>query len=96
MFYAMNMSTDEIKLFEDKGVEFEKFARRAILDYCSDCFDGGKITTGLMGKTVSIDEDSCEIDFWQFCAILFCKCKSSNNWEGIIGITEIVNEEEEE
>ena len=56
MFYAMNMTTDEIKLFDDKGIEFEKFARRAILDYCQGCFDGEKVTTGLMGDKMLPDQ----------------------------------------
>ena len=94
MFYAMNMSTNEIKLFEDKGVEFEKFARQAVFDYCIDCFEGTAIKTGVNNVVVEINENSSELDFWQFCAILYCKCKASGNWEGILGITEIIEEEE--
>lgn len=95
MLFATNITTNEIKFFEDtKTIEFEKFARQAVFDYCIGCFEGEKITTGINNKTVEINEDSCELDFWQFCAILYCKCKTSENWEGILQINEIVEEED--
>lgn len=95
MLFATNITTSEIKFFEDtKTIDFEKFARQAVFDYCIGCFEGEEITTGINNKTVEINEDSCELDFWQFCAILYCKCKTSENWEGILQINEIVEEED--
>lgn len=95
MLFATNYTTDKIEMFEDTNtIEFEKFARQAVFDYCIDCFGGMAIKTGVNNIVVEINENSSELDFWQFCAILYCKCKTSENWEGILGITEIIEEEE--
>ena len=95
MLFATNITTGEIKFFEDtKTTEFEKFARQAVFDFCIGCFEGEEITAEVNGKFIEINENSCELDFWQFCAILYCKCKTSGNWKGILGITEIIEEKE--
>jgi hypothetical protein len=95
MLFATNYTTDKIEMFEDTNtIEFEKFARQAVFDYCIDCFEGTAIKTGVNNIVVEINENSSELDFWQFCAILYCKCKTSGNWEGILGITEVIEEEE--
>ena len=95
MLFATNSTTNKIELFEDiETIEFEKFARQAVFDYCIGCFEGDKIITGINNTIIEINENSCELDFWQFCAILYCKCKASGNWEGILGITEIIEEED--
>ena len=95
MLFATNMTTNEIKFFEDtKTIEFEKFARQAVFDYCIGCFEGDKVITGVNNTIIEINENSCELDFWQFCAILYCKCKTSGNCEGILTINEIIEEED--
>ena len=35
MLFATNYTTDKIEMFEDTNtIEFEKFARQAVFDYC--------------------------------------------------------------
>lgn len=95
MLFATNSTTNKIELFEDmETIEFEKFARQSVFDYCIGCFEGDRVVTGINNKIIEINENSCELDFWQFCAILYCKCKTSGNWEGILTINEIIEEEE--
>jgi hypothetical protein len=95
MLFATNMTTNEIKFFEDtKTIEFEKFARQAVFDFCIGCFEGEEITAEVSGHFIEINENSCELDFWQFCAILYCKCKTNEDWGDILQINEIIEEED--